>query len=84
MSKYVYFPLPISIDLLQIFLPPGGGSARKLFAVVYTAAQPPLPPKRESTPQARRNYPANKPQQFWYVPEVYKMTKIMEDGKENV
>ena len=40
-------------------------------SVVYTA------------PQARLNYHPNQPQKFWYVPEVYKMTKFMEDGRKN-
>ena len=48
--------------------------------------QPPLPPtrslKRETTHQARRKYPPNQPQKFWYVPrQVYKMTKVLEDGR---
>ena len=47
-------------------------------AVVYTAPQP-TPPKKKKT---RRNYPTN-PEIFWYVPEVYKMSKVLEDGREN-
>ena len=53
------------------------------FAGIYTAPQPPLPTKRESSCQARRNYPTNRPQKFWYVPEMYKMTKVLEYGREN-
>ena len=29
------------------------------------------PPNAKVPPQARRNYPPNQPQKFWYVPEVY-------------
>ena len=43
--------------------------------------QPPTP-QTESTPQARRNYPPQK-KKVWYVPEVYKMTKVVEYGREN-
>ena len=43
----------------------------------------PRPPQTPAYPQARRNYPPNQPQKFWYVPEVYKMKKVLEDGKEN-
>ena len=27
--------------------------------------------------------PPSQPRKFWYVPEVYKMTKVLEDGREN-
>ena len=50
-----------------------------LLAGVYTAPHP----QTRKYPQSRRNYPQNQPPKFWYVPEVYKMTKVLEDGIEN-
>ena len=45
----------------------------------------PRPPPNARLPltQARLNYPSNQPQKFWYVPEMCKMTKVLEDGREN-
>ena len=52
---------------------------------VYTAPDPsPDSPQTRDYPQARRNYPPpNQPKNFFYVPEVYNMRKILEDGREN-
>ena len=49
---------------------------------IYTAPPkkiklPPPPNPGGTTP------PPNKPQKFWYVPKVHKMTKVLQDGREN-
>ena len=41
----------------------------------------PDPPQTRRYPQSRRNYPQANPK-IWYVPEVYKMTKVLEDGRK--
>ena len=59
------------------------------FWVGYTAPNlppPQQPPKSkviESTPKKPEELPSNQPKKFWCVPEVYKMTKVLEDGREN-
>ena len=41
-------------------------------------------PKLESTPQTGGTTPPpNQAQKFWYVEEVHKMTKVLEEGREN-
>ena len=47
---------------------------------IYTA---PSTPNCETTPlQAWQNY-LSQPHKFWYVEEVYKMEKVLEDLREN-
>ena len=77
-SRLFSIYINISLDQLLrclVFAGPG----------IYTAPPrphppPPDPPKLERTPQARRKYPPSPRKKFWYVPEVYKMTKVLEDG----
>ena len=52
-------------------------------AGVETAIRPPPAPQTGDYPQARRNNPPNQPQKFSYYPEVYKMTQVLVDGREN-
>ena len=40
------------------------------------------PPQTRDNPKARLNNPSNQPQKFWNVPEVYKIAKVLEDGRE--
>ena len=51
---------------------------------LYSPPQPPPKSKViENTPQSPGELPPNQPQKFFAVPEVQKMTKVLEDGREN-
>ena len=52
-------------------------------AGIYTAPGTPRQPKLESTPPSPEQDDPPDPPKFWYVAEVYKMTKFLEDGREN-
>ena len=44
---------------------------------------PDPPPQTRDEPQARINDPPNQPQKIWHVREVYKMKRVLEEGREN-
>ena len=44
--------------------------------------QPPNPPKSKVPPNPEQHHPQPTPK-LWYVAEVLKMTKVLEDGREN-
>ena len=53
--------------------------------IIYLSRDFSSPPPTHQTrryPQARRNYPPKPTQKVWYVPEVYKMTKAMDDWRK--
>ena len=49
---------------------------------IYTAPRPPPLPNSKVPPKPGETTRPSQPQKFCYVSEVYKMTKVLEDGRK--